>query len=87
MIWNARPRFLAYQITDDLLDYSGNPGITGKDAGLDRDKTTFVSLCGIDGARQLVDDLIAASVAALAPFGRKAGRLAALAEMVRERDR
>ena len=46
-----------------------------------------MSLCGIDGARQLVDDLIAASVAALAPFGRKAGRLAALAEMVRERDR
>lgn len=78
---------LAFQITDDLLDYSGNPGITGKDAGLDRDKTTFVSLCGIDGARQLVDDLIAASVAALAPFGRKAARLAGLAEMVRERDR
>jgi len=78
---------LAFQITDDLLDYSGNPGITGKDAGLDRNKTTFVSLCGIEGARQLVDDLIAAATASLAPFGRKAGRLAALAEMVRERDR
>jgi len=78
---------LAFQITDDLLDYSGNPAITGKDAGLDRDKTTFVSLCGIDGARQLVDDLIAASMAALQPFGRKAARLAALAAMVRERDR
>jgi len=78
---------LAFQITDDLLDYSGDPSTTGKDAGLDRDKTTFVSLCGIDGARQLVDDLIAASVAALAPFGRKASRLTALAEMVRERDR
>jgi geranylgeranyl pyrophosphate synthase len=78
---------LAFQITDDLLDYSGNPSITGKDAGLDRDKTTFVNLCGIDGARQLVDELIAASVAALAPFGKRAGRLTALAEMVRERDR
>lgn len=78
---------LAFQITDDLLDYSGDPARTGKDAGLDRDKTTFVSLCGIEGARQLVDDLIGASVSALAPFGRRASRLAALAEMVRERDR
>lgn len=78
---------LAFQVTDDLLDYSGNPAITGKDAGLDRDKTTFVSLCGIEGARQLVDDLIAASQAALQPFGRRGARLSALAAMVRERDR
>ena len=40
-----------------------------------------------DGARQLVDDLIEASVAALQPFGKKAARLTALAAMVRERDR
>jgi hypothetical protein len=34
-----------------------------------------------------VDDLIEASVSALAPFGKRAARLAALAAMVRERDR
>ena len=78
---------LAFQITDDLLDYSGNPDTTGKDAGLDRDRTTFVNLCGIDGARRLVDDLIGASVAALHPFGKRAAALAGLAEIVRERDR
>jgi len=78
---------LAFQITDDLLDYSGNPDTTGKDAGLDRDRTTFVNLCGIDGARRLVDELIAASVAALQPFGKRGATLAGLAEMVRERDR
>jgi geranylgeranyl diphosphate synthase type II len=78
---------LAFQITDDLLDYSGNPETTGKDAGLDRDKTTFVNLCGIDGARRLVDELIDASLAALTPFGRRAGMLRALAELVRGRDR
>lgn len=78
---------LAFQITDDLLDYSGDPGKTGKDAGLDRDRTTFVNLCGIDGARRLVDDLIDASVVALRPFGKRAGVLTGLAEMVRERDR
>jgi geranylgeranyl pyrophosphate synthase len=78
---------LAFQITDDLLDYSGNPDTTGKDAGLDRDRTTFVNLCGIDGARRLVDELIGASVAALSPFGKRAAALTGLAEIVRERDR
>ena len=78
---------LAFQITDDLLDYSGNPETTGKDAGLDRERTTFVNLCGIDGARRLVDELIGASIAALAPFGKRGAALAGLAELVRERDR
>ena len=78
---------LAFQITDDLLDYSGDPAKTGKDAGLDRDRTTFVNLSGIDGARRIADELIDASLEALRPFGKRAGRLAGLAEMVRERDR
>jgi geranylgeranyl diphosphate synthase type II len=78
---------LAFQITDDLLDYSGNPGTTGKDAGLDRNRTTFVNLCGIDGARRLADELIAAALAALTPFGKRAEILAGLADMVRDRDR
>jgi geranylgeranyl diphosphate synthase type II len=78
---------LAFQITDDLLDYSGNPAVTGKDAGLDRNRTTFVNLCGIDGARRLTDDLINASLVALQPFGKRAATLSGLAEMVRNRDR
>jgi len=78
---------LAFQVTDDLLDATGTPEITGKDAGLDRDKTTFVSFAGVDGARRLVDELIDASIAALAPFGRKGRRLSELAELVRSRDR
>ena len=78
---------LAFQITDDLLDYSGSPGTTGKDAGLDRNRTTFVNLCGIDGARRIADELLAASLATLAPFGRRAEVLAGLADMVRDRDR
>lgn len=78
---------LAFQITDDLLDYSGDPKTTGKDAGLDRDRTTFVNLSGIDGARRLVDELIDAAVDALSPYGKRGKRLAGLAEMVRGRDR
>jgi geranylgeranyl diphosphate synthase type II len=78
---------LAFQITDDLLDYSGNPETTGKDAGLDRDRTTFAELCGIDGARRLVDELIGAAVQSLAPLGRRRVLLASMAELVRNRDR
>jgi geranylgeranyl diphosphate synthase type II len=78
---------LAFQITDDLLDYSGDPATTGKDAGLDRDRTTFVNLSGIDGARRLNDELIDAAIASLEPLGKRGARLASLAEMVRERDR
>lgn len=78
---------LAFQVTDDLLDDVGTPEITGKDVGLDRDKTTFVSFAGHDGARRLVDDLIRAALDALAPFRGRAGRLAEIAELVRVRDR
>jgi geranylgeranyl diphosphate synthase type II len=83
----AAPLGLAFQVSDDLLDYSGNPETTGKDAGRERDRTTFVNLCGIDGARRRVDDLVERSLAALSPFGRRAGMLRALAEHVRGRDR
>jgi geranylgeranyl diphosphate synthase type II len=78
---------LALQITEDLLDYSGSPDTTGKDGGMDQDRTTFVNLRGIDGARRRVDELIDASLDALTPFGRRARMLGSLAEYVRVRDR
>ncbi len=78
---------LAFQITDDLLDYSGDAQRLGKDVRQDRDKTTFVSLCGIEGARRLADELIDASVAALETLGKRASVLRSIAELVRVRDR
>ncbi len=78
---------LAFQITDDVLDATGEPSVTGKDAGMDRDHTTFVSLCGVDGAQRLVDELIDASLGCLAPFGKRAALLRDLGELVRGRDR
>jgi geranylgeranyl pyrophosphate synthase len=53
----ARCLGLAFQIKDDLLDVEGDSRVTGKDPGLDaeRGKTTFVSLMGVDSARQRID--------------------------------
>jgi geranylgeranyl pyrophosphate synthase len=44
---------LAFQITDDLLDVTGSTEVLGKPQGsdLEADKTTYVSLLGIDGAK------------------------------------
>ena len=53
----------------------------------DRERTTFVNLCGIEGARRLADELIDAAVDALAPFGKRAAVLRSIAEFVRVRDR
>lgn len=78
---------LAFQVTDDLLDHVGSPDMTGKDTGLDRGKTTFVSFAGVEGARRLANELIDASLAALAPFRGRADRLAQIAELVRSRER
>jgi geranylgeranyl diphosphate synthase type II len=78
---------LAFQITDDLLDYSGKPETSGRETGPGRDRTTGIDLWGIDGARRLVDEQIDRALAALSPFPRRGATLTALAEHVRSRDR
>lgn len=78
---------LAFQITDDLLDYGGSPEETGKatqkDAG--RGKATFVSLMGAERARQQAEMLAAQAIEHLEDFGDKALLLRALARYVLER--
>jgi farnesyl diphosphate synthase len=61
----------AFQVADDLLDAEGDAATVGKATGKDRDagKATFVSLLGIDGARQKLEVLHGEAIAALAPFG------------------
>jgi len=73
---------LAFQIVDDLIDVSSGAADVGKDVGKDARKTTFVSFAGVDGARQLAQELVKASQEALAGFGTRAETLLDLASYV-----
>jgi len=76
---------LAFQISDDLLDVLATPEETGKDAGQDAAKVTFVKLLGVEGARTLADELLGFAAASLEPLGRKADPLRELAAFVQTR--
>ncbi len=50
---------LAFQIADDILDVTGDPELMGKNIGEDEKarKLTYVSLYGLDGARDLLHEV------------------------------
>jgi geranylgeranyl diphosphate synthase type II len=78
---------LAFQIVDDLIDVGGAEAEAGKDVGKDLKKTTFVSFSGVEGARDLARELIAAAQEAIAGFGPRAQPLRDLARYVVTRGR
>lgn len=78
---------LAFQITDDILDVQASSYETGKDAGQDTHKVTFVKLLGVAGAQTLAEELLSFANDSLEPFGKKADRLRELAVFVGQRGR
>ena len=77
----------AFQIADDLLNETATPEQLGKAVGSDaaREKTTAISVYGLDGAKKRLNDLVAEALAALADFPGETTPLAALARHVAER--
>jgi geranylgeranyl diphosphate synthase type II len=76
---------LAFQITDDILDATSDPATIGKDTGKDIGKTTFISFCGLEGSRQLANELIDTAEQSLKPLKSRADLLMSFAEFVRNR--
>jgi farnesyl diphosphate synthase len=78
---------LAFQIADDLLDITGDAATVGKAVGKDatKGKATFVSVLGVERARDQANHLADQAINHLKLFDSKANHLRALARFVVER--
>ena len=80
---------LAFQIKDDILSEEGNPEITGKPVGNDKEhnKCTYVSYFGLEGAKKELDKIIKEAIKELEVYGEKAKFLKELATYIKERSK
>lgn len=75
---------LLFQVVDDILDCTASTATLGKTAGKDAaaDKPTYVSLLGLEGARDFAGELRTQAIEALSTFGERGHRLAELTDFV-----
>ena len=80
---------LAFQVTDDILNVTGDPELMGKAVGTDqqRQKNTYPTLMGLDPSRHFARRLIDDALQALAIFDNNAEPLRAIARYIIERRR
>ena len=78
---------LAFQITDDILDVTGDEKLIGKPVGSDirNEKSTYVTLTSLDEAQRLAEETVDKAVKALAVFGPEADFLRQLVRYMLER--
>ena len=80
----AKRAGLLFQVVDDILDCTASTSTLGKTAGKDEaaDKPTYVSLLGLEAARQYAEELRKDALDALSIFGTRATRLTQLADFI-----
>ena len=80
---------LSFQIKDDILSEEGNPEITGKPVGNDKElgKCTYVSYYGLDGAKKELDKIVKEAINGLEIYGEKAEFLRQLALYIKDRNK
>ncbi len=85
----ARDIGLAFQIADDLLDVEGDEATVGKALRKDEGagKETFVSLLGVERAKEQAAMLVDQAIDHLRGYGQEADLLRDIARFILERDR
>lgn len=80
---------LTFQIKDDILSEEGNEEILGKPVGNDKEleKCTYVSKYGLDGAKQILDQITKEAINELEDYGEKAEFLKELALYIQNRNK
>ncbi len=75
---------LAFQVKDDILDVEADTATLGKQQGADanQNKPTYVSLLGLDGAKNRADQLLEQALEALVQFDEQADVLRQLANYI-----
>ncbi len=84
----AKRAGLLFQVVDDILDCTASTATLGKTAGKDAaaEKPTYVSLMGLEAAREFADELRTQALESLAIFGESGQRLIELTDFITHRD-
>ena len=80
---------LLFQITDDILDVTGETEKLGKTKGKDEagEKITYVTKYGLEKAREMAAETLCSCLKLIDASGKEHGYLVSLAEYVGQRDR
>ena len=84
----AKRAGLLFQVVDDILDCTASTATLGKTAGKDAaaEKPTYVSLMGLEAAREFASELRTQALESLAIFGESGQRLIELTDFITHRD-
>lgn len=80
---------IAFQITDDILDITGNQKLLGKNIGSDEknDKLTYPNIYGLEKSQQMAEDVIKESLLCLKKIDKESDYLKGLAEYILKRNK